>query len=261
MTETAKIYGLYDPEDSDMAVVYVGRTVTPLNVRLNQHTGFARRHEESVCLRSVWIRSILARGLKPGIKELEEVAIDEAIESEGWWTAHFRSLGVVLLNEQSHTVGALHMPASIEWTPEMLAMLGQYSDSDLAEQFGVDRKTIEYRRTLLGIKRKPQTNFVIPPMGGWNKKDLPEELIEQLGTMPDHQLGTLFGMSKAPIMRARKARGIPSYAEQTGNQTRFHKGMTHPRGNSRGRGKVIALPRKQRKSRLPSGITQMRMTL
>jgi hypothetical protein len=254
----AKIYGLYDPDDSNETVMYVGRSIRPIKMRLGQHIHKASRNKESDCLRIVWIRSILDRGFQPRIKELEEVDIDDAKGAEGRWIDHFNALGNPLVNVGSPNQGQLFGATQMVWTPEQIALLGQHSDSDLAEKFGVSRKTVEYKRNLLEIERKPQTNFVIPPMGGWNKKVLPQELIDQLGTMPDKQLGTLFGMSKMPVMNERQARGIPSYAEQNGNQTRFRHGVPK---SPRGRGKVIALPRKRRKSSLPSGVTQMRMIL
>lgn len=70
-----------------------------------------------------------------------------------------------------------------------------------------------------------------PPMGGWNKKDLPEQAIRMMGQYPDYKIAEMFKVSKTVISRRRRALSIPSFAEATGNTGKFFKGMRHPRWN------------------------------
>jgi hypothetical protein len=214
------IYGLIDPET--LAIRYIGRTIQPLSLRLRQHIDFARR-KKSLCGRAVWIHSLLAKGIEPEIFAIEQVPLEESPQAEGDWICYFRYIGASLLNEQSHNVGGSKSYV-VEWTTEKLDKLGKVSDSELALEFGVDRKSVEYKRKTLGIPRKPQTYFVVPPMGGWNRIELPAHIIDRLGTLPDYILAQEIGTTKKVIAKARKARGIPSFAERTGHPTRYAQG-------------------------------------
>mgnify|MGYP000929291322 CR=1 FL=1 len=58
---------------------------------------------------------------------------------------------------------------------------------------------------------------------------IPQEIIDQFGTMPDYKLAEIAGCSKPVIARRRKILGIKSYAEQTGNNGKIKKGDPHRR--------------------------------
>ena len=60
-----------------------------------------------------------------------------------------------------------------------------------------------------------------PPMGGHNRIDLPFEVVERLGSCPDYVLAKELGCDKGVIARARKQRGIASYAQISGNTGKF----------------------------------------
>lgn len=220
------IYALTDP-----AVFYVGRTIQPLEQRLRQHIDIARRNK-SDCARAEHIRELLAQKKTPGILALEQVSLEEASQAEGRWIASYCESGIVLTNEQSHNVGGSRSYI-IEWTPDKLARLGKESDSTLAEEWQIDRKTVEYKRKRLGIPRKPQTNFVIPSMGGWNRHEWSSEVIARFGTLPDYQLAQELGIDKSIISRARKRLGIASYAEQHGNPSQYKQGHRPTRWSKR----------------------------
>jgi hypothetical protein len=117
----------------------------------------------------------------------------------------------------------------IEWTPEIDSLLGKISDTELAERLGCHRKNVSYRRTNFGIPSCPQKNFVIPPMGGWNKLELLPEHEAQLGQIPDYKLAELAGVDKSVVQRCRRDRNIQSYAERTGNNGQIRKGEPHRR--------------------------------
>lgn len=215
----ATVYGMAHPTSKKL---YIGRTIQPLTMRLNQHIDFARR-KKSMCARAHWIRSLLNAGLKPEIFEIEQVPLEESVEAEGNWISYFRYIGAELLNEQSHNVGGSKSYV-VDWTPDKIEKLGKVSDSDLALEFGIDRKSVEYKRKTLRIARKPQTNFVVPPTGGWNRIALPDHIIARLGTVADRQLAKEIGVSKYVIQRARNKRGIPAWTEVNDHPTRYHAG-------------------------------------
>lgn len=290
------VYCLIDPRDEEIR--YVGRTIQPLRIRLQQHIDTSCR-KKSLCSRSVWIRDLAREGLKPRALRLEQAEESILPEREGYWIATLLEGGCRLLNEQSHNVGG-GKSYVVTWTNELIEQLGKVSDSTLACHLHVDRKTIEYKRKKLGIapcfkmysnnpetrgvhdnnpslnkisrlklsvvpmpeldeklgkypdrelaeefgvhtqtirlRRKklniarcPQQNFTIPAMGGWNKIDLPENVIDRLGKLPDYVLGNEIGVTKSVIARGRKERNIPDYAQQTNNATRFQSGEPHPR--------------------------------
>jgi len=104
--------------------------------------------------------------------------------------------------------------------------LGKINDSVLAAEYGTTRSNVSYIRRGLGIKRcfeKP--NYKPPPdNAGWNKKNIPEDKINLIGTMSDSKLSEQCGCSKSVIARIRKSLGIESYASRTGNNGKFKDG-------------------------------------
>lgn len=119
----------------------------------------------------------------------------------------------------------LKLPLSLD----LIERMGSESDSALAKEYGVNRKTISYHRNKLGIGRFTGQKIVIPNMGGWNKKVLPRWVIDALGTMPDQKLANRAGVSKKRIMVERQALGVEAWGNKEGNSTRFRKGSPHPR--------------------------------
>lgn len=221
MDTEAIIYGLIDPLTQQLR--YVGRTIQPLAIRLRQHIETSKR-KKSMSGKCQWIRSLLRVGVKPEIFEIERVTLKASPEAEGTWIAYFRYIGAALLNEQSHNVGGSRSYV-VDWTEERIARLGKIPDEDYAKELGVDRKTIEYKRNKLGISKCGQRHFVPPPpMGGWNRIELPQHVIDQLGKAPDYILGNEIGVGKSVIARARKERGIPDYSAIHGHPTRYKDG-------------------------------------
>lgn len=222
----ARIYGLTDPDTG--AVRYVGRTIEVIEQRLREHISVSLR--KSQCGRSRWIRELHQQGNRPGIVLIEEVDALEAMAAEAYWIAEYRASTPDLLNEQSAYVGG-YQRFIIEWTPERVALLGVVPDEKLAEQLGIDRKTVEYHRKKRRIPRVPQQNFVVPPTGGWNKLALSDDIVARLGSVPDYVLAAEIGVDKSVIARRRKALGIASFAEQTGNTSRYKAGHRPARWN------------------------------
>ena len=62
-----------------------------------------------------------------------------------------------------------------------------------------------------------------PDMAGWNRIVLSDDIINQLGVMPDKKLSVIAGVSKYKIQRERNKLNIESYASRTGNNGQFQK--------------------------------------
>ena len=90
------IYGLHSPENE--VIRYIGKTQFPLSIRLNAHIYQATAKQGAKYKRNTpltqWIRSLLARRLRPQITQLDTVT------SEGQEQAilHFRQLHTKLLD-------------------------------------------------------------------------------------------------------------------------------------------------------------------
>lgn len=72
---------------------------------------------------------------------------------------------------------------------------------------------------------KKARNSKPPPMGGWNKKHFPAEIIKFLGKIPDTHVAILFNTNKHVIQRLRKNHNISALK----SETQFKTGMPHPR--------------------------------
>lgn len=88
-----KIYTLCGP---DGRVRYVGKTSRPLALRLTQHVYIARKIAH-VHHRDNWIRSLIAKGIRPVISLLIEVVGDGCAEERSWIET-FKKEGFDLVN-------------------------------------------------------------------------------------------------------------------------------------------------------------------
>jgi hypothetical protein len=217
-----KIYALIDPRDNK--VKYVGQTVQPLYNRLACHVDKARREKENTP-KARWIREVLSSGHRPSIKLLEEVEDKEKRAAEDKW---MRKYSNDIFNSAPAGSGGIgqKMKVSIE---KILQYIGVLSDGEIADMVGVTRKAIVYHRKKLGIEASGNLSRMKPPpkMGGWNKLEIPKDIIEDMGKCPDYVLAKRMGIDKSIIMKRRNSMGIPSYAETTGNNGKFKKEVIH----------------------------------
>jgi len=220
------IYGLQDPNDS--LIKYVGKTIQPLKVRLNQHIYSRLRSRNSHLEKSKWIQSLIDQGQKP------EIVLLETTNKRKWKTIErkwFDFYKIQLFNFES-AIGVGGTTSHVyKWEKKYLDKLGKVADSIIAEEMGATRKAVSYQREKFGIPAPYDRTRNTPPplMGGHNKIDIPQEIIDQFGTMPDYKLAEIAGCSKPVIARRRKILGIKSYAEQTGNNGKIKKGDPHRR--------------------------------
>lgn len=220
MQNAVHIYVLIDP--LTRIPMYVGRTINPLSRRLREHINTAKRGKLKDKRKEQWILGLLEAGERPVISCIEDVSRDAFQDAEKRWVSHYRLINAGLLNVKCGGDGSLggHF---VDWTPERDAMLGVVADAVIAEQMGITRKAVSYRREKLGIAASydRSRNLPPPPMHGHNKIELPEAILALLGLMSDQDLAARAGVSKKRIYVERKARGIPSYASQTGRTGRF----------------------------------------
>lgn len=91
---------------------------------------------------------------------------------------------------------------SINWTPEMDALLGTAFDHELAERFNVSPIAVGRHRRELGISARRHADWS-PEM----------ELL--IGTMPDSQLGEQLGVSADAVRYHKYKLGVPSWQPQS----------------------------------------------
>lgn len=84
-------------------------------------------------------------------------------------------------------------------SPEIAGKLGQVSDRELAKLSGLSPYFIKQARLAKNIE---------PVSRGY---DLPDELVQQLGKVPDAQLTEHYGVPGPVLCRARKERSIPRF--------------------------------------------------
>lgn len=206
--------------------VYVGKTSQPIRDRMRSHWREARKG--STTPKHEWLRMLAGRGLEPRVVDLEETDPESSPAVERRWTTRFKRFS--LLNVATAGSGNPGV-GRIDWTPEVDALLGTVPDSEIASRLGCERKTVSHRRKCLGIEASfdRKNNTPPPNNGGWNRIELPPEVIALLGSMPDYRLAKIAGVNKTLIRRARSSRGISSYAETSGSNGRIRVGEPHRR--------------------------------
>ena len=95
---------------------------------------------------------------------------------------------------------------SIEWTPDMLALLGTDKDAALAERWGTSAKTVSLKRNALGIAAFGHVLWT-------------DVMLALLGTEVDAELAAQWGISKASVVAKRGALGIAPLDARRGKET------------------------------------------
>ena len=98
--ETTNIYILIDPENQQ--VRYVGKA-NNISERYKAHLNRARKHQIH---KLNWINSLRKKGLKPIIKVIDVVPINDWVFWETYWIAQFKSWGFKLINYTNGGDGA-----------------------------------------------------------------------------------------------------------------------------------------------------------
>lgn len=95
--DTAQIYALIDPRDGTER--YVGRTIVDLGVRLSGHLTEARPKSDVYSRKVAWLRDLIAAGLRPKVRLLEDTPIRD-LGAEQRWILRLSRAGAPLTNEK-----------------------------------------------------------------------------------------------------------------------------------------------------------------
>jgi hypothetical protein len=87
------IYTLNDPETGEIR--YIGQTVNSVHRRLTKHISDSKRLNTHV---NCWIKSLIKKGIKPVIQELDSCLIEELDQTEIYWISQFKNWGFNLVN-------------------------------------------------------------------------------------------------------------------------------------------------------------------
>lgn len=68
-----------------------------------------------------------------------------------------------------------------------------------------------------------------PSVGGLNKINFSQEIINKLGQVPDYELAEIYNVNKTTIARLRRSLSIPSYAKTFNITGKFDGKGVHPR--------------------------------
>jgi group I intron endonuclease len=89
------VYALIDP--NTRLIRYIGKTVCSLKERLRQHLAPSARRAKTY--KTSWIRSLIAKGLRPYTVLLDTCYSEDALNrAEVFWIAYYRRLGAPLTN-------------------------------------------------------------------------------------------------------------------------------------------------------------------
>ena len=223
MNIVTKIYGLVNPVSGE--IFYLGCTSRSLHQRLIDHKTDSRKKNTPKARYIKWIQWM---GLQPEITELDTLinATAEEIREKEQAYIDFYGLTRDLANSATSAYVGCGQNNTVEWPEHIVKKLGTIPDWEIAKEISCARKTVNNMRVKLGIPKcgNREEFRKMPIVAGWNKITLPQSIIDKMGSMPDYKLAELAGVSKSVIARNRRALGIESYAQKTGNDGKAKKG-------------------------------------
>lgn len=98
----------------------------------------------------------------------------------------------------------------IEWTQELISLLGKQSDADTAALLGVSKVAVVTKRNTLGIT----------PFDG-RKKAWSQEHLSLLGKTTDYEVARVVGKSRSAVVSMRTQLGIPAFLPNTRERSRL----------------------------------------
>lgn len=96
----------------------------------------------------------------------------------------------------------------VEWTEDMIALLGTETDADVAELLGIGESSVRLKRRLLHIEAFGDTAH------GRAKVTWTQEHLDLLGRVPDAVLAARMGISGSTVWMKRHLAGIPPFRER-----------------------------------------------
>lgn len=195
------IYTLSDPETNEIR--YVGVTHHP-DTRLAEHLSKARKHRETNH-RACWIRSLLAKSLKPIFKVIENGEGPDWVAREQHWIAYYRGLGLRLVNATDGGEGTLGYSPSPEWRARQ---------SDLAIATHTGRKRSEESKAKMAESQRKR--FAWEQEQGITRRGKAVYSPERLKRMSDAQKGKKW----TPEQHAKMAEYRKNLPEETREKLR-----------------------------------------
>lgn len=179
------IYALVDPSQNDPqgAIRYIGKSHKNPQRRLRQHVRAALRGSSYHCHR--WIRTLLKRGLNPGLLILREVSAESASTAEREEIATWKARGARLTNLTEGGEGSLGYRASPEARAKLSkASMGNRNGLGNKSALGC-RRSEEFRaklkgnRNALGHRHSDEARLKISAAQTGNKKNLGHHASEE----------------------------------------------------------------------------------
>lgn len=195
------VYTLSDPETQEIR--YVGVTHHP-NSRLAEHLSKARKNREGNH-RSCWIRSLLAKGLEPVFTRIEDGEGSEWALREQHWIAHYKALGLRLVNATEGGEGTLGYSP----TPEARAL-----KAEMAKTVHTGRKRSEESKARMAESQRKR--FAWEQEQGITRRGKAVYSPERLKRMSDAQKGHKW----TPEQHAKMAKLRENISEETREKLR-----------------------------------------
>lgn len=188
------IYGLVDPRDG--AVRYIGKSTSGLE-RPRSHSEPNRLRSDPNLHKVRWLQQVIAAGLKPEVRVLEEMTPGDLDDGERFWIAQGRGLGWPLTNLTAGGDGTAGIPTS----PRQRAAV---------RKVWAGRKHTPESRAKMSeaVRASYQAGHPLSPglLRGWTGKRHSAEARAKIGAS---QIGNQRGLGHAvsPEARARIAEG------------------------------------------------------
>lgn len=103
-----------------------------------------------------------------------------------------------------------------KFSEESMKLLGKVNDQVIADMEGCCRETVGYTRRGLGIpKCDDKPNYSPPPdMGGWNKQEIPDHVVEMLHHKPIREVSRETGIGRCTLNRVAYSLGLKDAMEK-----------------------------------------------
>lgn len=219
--KTVLIYTLSAPNGG--AVRYVGMTSTSLRTRCSSHICAGNKGDRTHVAR--WVRSLLTKGLRPVITEIDQVAVGgDWKAAERYWIAHHRALGANLANLTDGGEGVLGwtMPeeqrarlaefrTGMKHSAETRAVLSARKQGAMHNYYG-KRRPAETCAKIAAAK----TGARNPMFGrcGENHPNARPVIVDGVRYVTAAEAGRALGIHRTAII-GRIKRGTAAYADQT----------------------------------------------
>jgi transcriptional regulator with XRE-family HTH domain len=101
-------------------------------------------------------------------------------------------------------------PKSVEWTREMLDLLGKISDQELAERFNLFAES-QSRRHAIEIVSRKRNSLGIPP---WKSHRWTSASLAKLGNVSDGELAKEIGVTVSAVFLKRRRLKVPPFKQK-----------------------------------------------